>query len=623
MSSWVEYFKEKQALNHLHPLPSDYLELTSSGQQEARLAVTRDHSTPTKFVEAWYLFRKLYLAPQGQGFYRGGFVESPDFHYQAVADLAQHGRNALAAPRGTAKSTVIGAEIPIFLALTRPYFPISLCLPTDKLVESRFDIIINQLTQNSLIIEDFGVQKPQRGNAIWNHHLISLNCGSKIEGFSVLGRKRGARPQLFLLDDPENDPDSDSQTSAQLVLEKFEKMLFRQIIPMLEQGSAIFWVGTLINRRSFLYRAICMDDSRFQYWNRVLLEAIKYNSGGKGKTSVLWDEKWPADVLDARRKEIGDAAFHAEYLNDPVSETERVLVIKPRRNEYTVEESVGSEISYLDDPFHSNAQVVWHSRVSETDSYEEQRQPFNDWVNSLFRITAVDYATGLNQFNDYSCIATMGFDTRNILWLLDLWQGRTVQSVLTQKIYQQARKWQVKAIGVEAVAMQVWFADAVRMYVEQQEAVWKPRVLDVKYPHGVTKADRIVGLEPRFAQGNIKYPAHLKEKYPWSHLYSQTRDFTLDLALLPFDDAIDTVSMSQYIVHARGIKAVDKTSLIPNRTQRLLRGLPLVKGMKVSVGGAEIDSITREEFEILLDRRCRNNDNEKTGFKINRPDVIG
>lgn len=617
------YFKEARALNRFFPLPADYAELTPTGQQEARLSVLCDHTSPVKLVCAWDLFRRLYLKPMDQSFYRGGFVESPEFHYQAVADLGGHGRNALAAPRGTAKSTVIGAEIPIFLALTRPYFPISLCLPTDKLVESRFDIIINQLTQNPLIIEDFGVQKPQRGNAIWNHHRLSLNCGSMIEGFSVLGRKRGARPQLFILDDPENDPDSDSQTSAQLVLEKFEKMLFRQIIPMLEQGSAIFWVGTLINRRSFLYRAICMDDSRFQYWNRVLLEAIKYDSSGKGKTSVLWNEKWPADVLDARRKEIGDAAFHAEYLNDPVSETERVLVIKPRRNEYTVEESPGSEVSYIDAPFHSKAEVVWYNRISETDSYEEQRRSFDEWAESLFRITTVDYATGLNQFNDYSCIATMGFDTRNTLWLLDLWMGRTVQSVLTQKIYQQASKWRVKVIGVEAVAMQVWFADAVRMYVEQQQSVWKPRVMDVKYPHGVSKADRIVGLEPRVSQGNLKYPAHLKDKYPWAHLYSQTADFTLDLALLPFDDAIDAVAMAQYVVHAPGIRAVEKSNLVLNREQRLAKGLPLVKGMRVMVGGAEINSITMNEFNILLDRRRQNGNNKRKVFKINRPNAIG
>ncbi len=582
----------------------------------------RDQSTLTKFVCAWDAFRRLYLKPQGQGFYRGGFVESPEFHYQAIADLAQHGRNALAAPRGTAKSTVIGAEVPILLALTRPYFPISLCLPTDKLVETRFDIIINQLTQNSLIIEDFGESKPRRGNAIWNHHHLSLNNGSMIGGFSVLGRKRGARPQLFILDDPENDPDSDSQTSAQLVLEKFEKMLFRQIIPMLEAGSAIFWVGTLINRRSFLYRAICMDDSRFQYWNRVLLEAIKYDSSGKEKVAVLWDEKWPADVLAARRKEIGDAAFHAEYLNDPVSETERVLVIKPRRNEYTVVESAGSEIGYLDNPLRSKAKVVWYTRISETDSYQEETQVFSDWVNTLFRFTAVDYATGLNQFNDYSCIATMGFDTRNILWLLDLWMGRTVQSVLTQNIYQQAKKWMVKVIGVEAVAMQVWFSDAVRMYVEQQQCVWKPRVMDVKYPYGVSKADRIVGLEPRVSQGNIKYPAHLKDTYPWTHLYSQTADFTLDLALLPFDDAIDTIAMSQYICHARGMKSVDKANLVPNRAQRFQRGLPLVKGMKVMMGGAEIDSITQEEFNILLDRRYQKVDNKRRTYEIHRPNVI-
>ena len=221
-------------------------------------------------------------------------------------------------------STVIGVEIPLLLLLTRPYFPISECLSTDSAVEERFDRIQEQLTTNDLILRDFGTQKPKRGDAIWNRHHIHTLSGSSLRGFSVMGKKRGARPRLFILDDPEADPSGvggESQVSQQLILEKFEQILFRQIIPMLEQGAAIFWIGTIISRRSFLHRAICMNDPRFDHWNRRIFKAEEYDPVAPSRVSVLWPELWPEETLKIRRAEIGEAAFSAEYLNEPISET--------------------------------------------------------------------------------------------------------------------------------------------------------------------------------------------------------------------------------------------------------------------------------------------------------------
>jgi len=320
--------------NKYWPLPADYGTLTEAGQKEARLSIVMDQSTPEKLVRAWDFFRNVYLKPLGESFYKGGFVPSPPFHFDAVRDLGIHARNALGAPRGSAKSTVMGKEIPLMLLLTRPHFTTALCLATDSLAEARLDDIMIQMTDNPLIIGDFGVMKPKRGAAIWNHHHLHCNNGAILQAFSVMGKKRGIRPRLFLLDDPENDPDSDSVSSQQLLLEKFERILFRQIIPMLEHGSAIFWIGTLITRRSFLYHACCIEDPRFVFWNRRVLSAIDYDPKNVSKVSVLWAEKWPREVLDARRAEIGAAAFAAEYENNPTSEAERLLLINPILNEY-------------------------------------------------------------------------------------------------------------------------------------------------------------------------------------------------------------------------------------------------------------------------------------------------
>jgi len=247
------------------PLPRDYGELSADAQKQARLAVLHNQSTPYDLVVAWDFFRRCYLAGAGKLFYKNSFEESPDFHYEMIYDLGQYGRNAEGAPRGSAKSTVVALEAPLLLALTRPHYEMTIGLATDRLVEERFDKLMQQFVENELILQDFGEMKPPRGWKIWNHHQLSLMNGAIIKGLSVMGKKRGGRPRIFFLDDPENDPDSDSQAAAQAVIEKFEMIMFRQIIPMLESGSSIFWTGTLINRRSFLYHAVSSDDPRFGF----------------------------------------------------------------------------------------------------------------------------------------------------------------------------------------------------------------------------------------------------------------------------------------------------------------------------------------------------------------------
>jgi len=310
-------------------------------------------------VEAWDFFRRTYLAQSKEAvFYKKGFVESPDFHGDMVFDLGAYGRNAFAAPRGSAKSTVIAVECSLMLSLTCPFYEIILALSTDKQVEERFDQIMMQAEHNELILADFGTLRPKRGTAIWNHHHLHFMTGAIIKGLSVMGKKRGGRPNLFILDDPENDPESDSETSRLVVIQRFETIMFKQIIPMLEGGSSCFWVGTLIDRKSFLYRATHGDDPRFEFWNRKVLRAIAYDRNDPDKCSVLWPAKWPRDVLEARRDEIGPSAFASEYCNEPVSEQDRILLVDERKNEYTVEGDFNWEF-----PLAATNKVKWQERI--------------------------------------------------------------------------------------------------------------------------------------------------------------------------------------------------------------------------------------------------------------------
>jgi len=585
-----------QVNNPWFPLPRNYPELGPEEQKQARLLGVSTQNTPQELVYAWDLFRRLYLMSPGEGFFYHKFVPSPSFHYEAIHDVGRYARNILAAPRGNAKSVILGTELPLFLALTRPYYRIVLSLATDKQIEERFDTIIKQYTENPYILEDFGNMQPPRGKGIWNHHHLQLLNGSKLVGYSVTGRKRGARPDLFILDDPEFDV-SGTTGSATLLIDQFETFLFRQVIPMLEDGSAIFWVGTMISRRSFLYHACHGDDSRFNFWNRKVLRARTDTSGNR-TPKLLWDVKWSKDILAAREAEIGSAAFAAEYLNAPSSEQAKVLTIDPTKNEYYVDPDFPVK------PFDPASRVYYNVYDTHSEEWVAQVKPASELFGQMYRVITFDPARGLTSHHDYSCLAVMGVDSNNCVWLLDMWMGRDNEGALLATIYKYIRKWNPRAVGVESVGMQIQLVDAMKDYLQKVgDETRAPRIVPINYKsttRAEPKAARIATLEWRFEQGKMKYPSHRSGSWPIKQLYQQTSDFTYDLALLSFDDAIDSVAMINYIIHGRGSKEhtplPDKTPLqLMKSGQMHISGIPIISGLATE----EIDS---DLLDILVDK---------------------
>jgi len=607
-------YKQLYPGNDWAPLPKDYPDLTKDGQRQARLAAVCKQDTPMDLVAAWDLFRRLYLLPTDPGFFYHNFIESPPFHYQAIYDVGEWARNILVAPRGFSKSTVIGTELPLFLLLTRKYIRMMLTLATDKMIESRFDTIIQQLVENPFILEDFGEQKPKRGNAIWNRHHIQLKeRGSKLEGFSVGGRKRGARPDFIILDDPEFDPETDTAASGLVLKEKFETLLFRQIIPMLEKGSSIFWIGTMINRRSFLYHACYGNDTRFQFWNRRILKA-RESTLEDDSTSLLWGQKYNEDFLKSREAEIGTSAFQAEYQNDPISAQERVLRVDPIMNEYVIK-----EYSHAD-PFQCTSPVTYYKYSKTERKWEQVSEPFNKLVSGMFRMILYDPAEGLGQHHDYSCIMIVGVDKDNCMWPLDLWLGRAKEIVLQNKFYSMGLKWQPRVAGVEAVSDQIAIVDSMSTFLDDRKeegSSWYPKVMPITYRDAKgdkSKPGRISTLEWRFQRGKIKYPAHYKTKWPWSALYGQTTDFTYDLALLPHDDAIDTLAMSSFVVHGRGVKTVGNVKE-PTYAEQIKAGQVRIVGVPI-LSGMNANEIDEETMAALMNRGV----DKRGGSRYNKSD---
>lgn len=250
--------------NLWYPLPADYPELSLGGQREARVWVVSRQNTPEETVHAWDFLRTYYLcATPGdtrlpEGFFYRRRLPSPPAHYRWIRDIAMHQLCAFAAPRYSAKSVVIGTELPILKVLPNHFYRVLLMLSKDEYVEERLEYIQYQLEENPLILDDFGCVKPEKGKATWNKHYMILNNRASIRGASVEGKVRGQHPDLLILDDVEQD--LIQLADIDKFLGKLENLLFVVACPMLDAGSKMAWVGTLDHLRSFLYWVCTSED---------------------------------------------------------------------------------------------------------------------------------------------------------------------------------------------------------------------------------------------------------------------------------------------------------------------------------------------------------------------------
>lgn len=591
--------------NPLFPLPPDYETLTEDGQMEARLSAVSDHSTPTRFTYAWSFFRRYYLMNPGEGFiFFKSYAPSPPFHYQAVYDLAAYQYNLLAAPRGSSKSTIIGCEVPLLCLCTRKEnFDISLCLAVEDMLAPRFDQIQMQIASNEAILQDFGSLVPKRTEGIWNKQTMRLLNGNKMSGLSVTGRKRGARPDLFLLDDPEFDPRNEHSQDA--LIAQFENVLFQQVIPMMMEGSGIFWIGTILNRRSFLYRAFSGEDPRFEHWNRVLYAAGKYNEESGHFTDLLWPEVMSDAFLLQRKKEMSPALFSAEYLNAPVSKTDRLLKFDSELGTYELD-GVTAENLRIYNPFDLSENITIRYKMKEAIQDQEEaktrlpgvvpvKESYPHFLSKLYRITLVDYAYTVNTTSDYSDVMTIGIDPQGTVWVLDNFLGRIDPAGINSLIMAQATRWQSHMICPESVSIQYALVDSLNILLRDPSinpGDITTRVVGLRYPNGLSKAERIAGLQKFFNNNRIKIPFNAchRERWEWSELTHQINDFTLSLELLAHDDAIDTLSMFQYTPYNWGMTVVDEPTIL-GPLERLAAGhlydrtvlgnIPIISGYNI------------------------------------------
>ena len=240
-------------------------------------------------------------------------MPSPPFHLKIILDATKNSHLAIAAPRGSAKSTLLNFVYPFHaLCFKRKRFIVMLS-NTYSQAAMHLKTMKTELKDNDRL-KGFGIKviKDAEGDSEFQHpdgFVTKIICRGVDQMGSVRGSKFGAyRPDLIVGDDMEDDELVRSTERRVKLKEDFDTAL----IPAgdLETCQYIF-IGTILHDDSQLSKLL--DKDQYTHYKKLF-----YKAYDDVKRTSLWPEKWTIEELE-HMQETSPLMFAKEMQNDPVS----------------------------------------------------------------------------------------------------------------------------------------------------------------------------------------------------------------------------------------------------------------------------------------------------------------
>lgn len=237
-----------------------------------------------------------------------------DFHKEIIEIMLRPHHDAIGAPRGHGKSTLVGLVYLIWLIVNKKEKYIVYVSANYRKTVQFLTPIRDQLKNNKLLkaVYDIGNIKAEKDDDGKDREDCYDVLGVRIEAASFETNVRGfkhkeSRPTLIICDDIETD---ERVINPDLRLKDSDK-LNKVIIPSLSPNGRIKFIGTILHWDSLLVKKI-------RLYNGKIFRAIK-------DSVILWPQLFSKEKLEEIKQSIGSVAFSSEYLNNPI-ENEASLI---------------------------------------------------------------------------------------------------------------------------------------------------------------------------------------------------------------------------------------------------------------------------------------------------------
>jgi len=397
---------------------------------------------------------------------------TPPFHHEVYRDLSDDSvrRVLIAAPRGTAKSTVTTLIYPLWkVAFKRSDEDLFIVIISESQAQSinflsRIKYHLGHSDKFKEIFGDFGPTTAKR----WTNNDIVLANGARIIAVGTGQRVRGfiegdTRPNLIIVDDFESELNAFTMEARA----KNRKWITEAVIPSLSDDGKIAMIGTVISEDCFLYWA---KDS--PAW-----KVLWYSIWDEDEKSI-WPERFPKSrIMEIKREfeSVGNLnGFYQEYMN--IAQSPDNAPFKPewmQLHHYDFERINGQNCLVRE--------VGDERKVKPVEVY-----------------AGVDPASSLSATADFFVIATIAVDSDNNKYIVDLFRDRISPAEQPGKIIELYKKFRPKRMNIETTGYQEALRTAVRelmlednLYIPGLERGVKPRT---------RKSERLLSLVPIFAK---------------------------------------------------------------------------------------------------------------------------
>jgi predicted phage terminase large subunit-like protein len=398
--------------------------------------------------------------------------QTPPFHHEVYSALADDDekRVLIAAPRGTAKSTVTTLIYPLWrLAFKRSDEDLFIVIISESQAQSInfLSRIKYHLTHSDNFRKTFGDMGPNTASR-WTHTDVVLANGTRIIAVGTGQRVRGfiegdTRPNLIVVDDFESELNAFTPEARA----KNRKWMTEAVIPSLSDDGKICMIGTVISEDCFLYWA-----KESETW-RVLWYSI-----WDDEEKSIWPERFPKSRILGIKKEFESVGnlngFYQEYMN--IAQSPDNAPFKPewiQLHHYDYERVNGQNCLVRE--------VGDEKKIIPVDVY-----------------CGVDPASSLSARADFFVVATIGVDHDNNKYIIDIYRNRISPAEQPKILIDAYKKYRPRRMKVETVGYQEALRVAVRdlmreenLYIPGLESGVKPRN---------SKSERLMSLVPLFAK---------------------------------------------------------------------------------------------------------------------------
>ncbi len=405
----------------------------------------------------------------------------------------QGGKEAHAAPRGHAKSTLATLILPLWCIAFKHRRFIGVISDTTEQAEEFLESIKAELEVNERLREDFPAVCGE--GSTWKVGKILTRNGVKVTCWGKRKRLRGARfgnrrPDLMILDDLENDEQIDSPEQR----EKDRKWFFKAVMKSGAAGTVFIVIGTLLHYDSLLARLLTQPGWQGKKWQAILSPSH----------SPLW-ETWEAlfsqpGSADAEKKADAFFSHHAQAM---LAGT-RVLWPEVEDYHYLMKMRVSDGPAFFDSE-KQNEPINPQDCLFQEDwfRYWEDTAPFVCRENTVEPVyCAVDPSMGgASKHSDPSAIVFAAVREDGHIDVLEADIRKRHPDQILEDLLDHHSRFHFSRIAVEEVQFQELFKDQL-IREAAQRGVYLP--VEGVRPHG-DKVLRISKLQPHIKNGVIRF----------------------------------------------------------------------------------------------------------------------